>query len=100
MRNQLDRAEVWSAVDDQRRALVRLLEDLSEDEWRQPSLCDGWSIRQVAAHVALQNTTWPMMPQAMVATLRHGAGKDLVHVRVFRVHDRQPFYELAREVLD
>jgi uncharacterized protein (TIGR03083 family) len=52
----MERSDVWTAIDDQRRALVRLLGDLSEEEWRQPSLCDGWTIRQVAAHLALQNT--------------------------------------------
>ena len=50
----MERSEVWTAIDDQRRALVHLLEDLSEKEWRQPSLCEGWTVRQVAAHLALQ----------------------------------------------
>jgi len=54
----MERSEVWTAIDDQRRAQVHLLEDLSEEEWRQPSLCGGWTVRQVAAHLALQNTTW------------------------------------------
>jgi uncharacterized protein (TIGR03083 family) len=54
----MERSDVWTAIDDHRRALVRLLGDLSEEEWLQPSLCDGWTIRQVAAHLALQNTTW------------------------------------------
>jgi uncharacterized protein (TIGR03083 family) len=58
----MEHSEVWTAIDDQRRALVHLLEDLSEKEWRQPSLCHGWTVRQVAAHLALQNTTWPGMP--------------------------------------
>ena len=53
----MERSEVWTAIDDQRRALVDLLEDLSEEEWRRLSLCEGWTVRQVAAHLALQNTT-------------------------------------------
>ena len=36
----MERSEAWTAIDDQRRALVHLLEDLSEQEWRQPSLCE------------------------------------------------------------
>ena len=39
--------EAWAAIDEQRRALVRLLESLSAEEWNQPSLCDGWTVRQV-----------------------------------------------------
>jgi uncharacterized protein (TIGR03083 family) len=56
------RSEVWSAIDDQRRAVVGLLESLSEEEWDRPSLCEGWTVRQVAAHLALQNITWSMIP--------------------------------------
>ena len=50
--------DVWRAIDDQRRRLVALLEGLSQGEWQRPSLCQGWTVRDVAAHVALQNTTW------------------------------------------
>lgn len=46
--------EIWSAIDSQRLVTADLLESLSEDEWRQPSLCDGWTIRDVAAHLTLQ----------------------------------------------
>ena len=62
----MDRDDVWRAIDDQRRRLVDLLEDLSDTEWREPSLCRGWTVRDVAAHVALQNTPWTAMPRAVV----------------------------------
>jgi len=62
----MEPGEAWTAIDDQRRALVHLLEDLSEEEWRQSSLCEGWTVRQVAAHLALQNTTWSAMPRAVL----------------------------------
>lgn len=44
-------AEVWRHVEAQRRALRTHLETLSEDEWAVPSLCAGWTVRDVAAHV-------------------------------------------------
>lgn len=44
----------WSAIDDQRRRTADLLEQLSEQQWRQPSLCPGWTVRHVAAHLTLQ----------------------------------------------
>jgi uncharacterized protein (TIGR03083 family) len=50
----LDRERVWQAIDSQRLSLADLLETLSDDEWRQPSLCDGWTVRDVAAHLTLQ----------------------------------------------
>jgi uncharacterized protein (TIGR03083 family) len=50
----LDRDEVWQVIDAQRLSLANLLEDLSQDEWLQPSLCAGWTVRDVAAHLTLQ----------------------------------------------
>jgi uncharacterized protein (TIGR03083 family) len=50
----LDRDRVWQAIDAQRLSLADLLEQLSDEEWRQPSLCDGWTVRDVAAHLTLQ----------------------------------------------
>ncbi|MEU7907678.1 maleylpyruvate isomerase family mycothiol-dependent enzyme [Actinoplanes sp. NPDC049118] len=50
----IDRDQVWQVIDSQRTALADLLDDLSDDEWRQPSLCAGWTVRDVAAHLTLQ----------------------------------------------
>ena len=33
--------EGWAAIDAQRLRVVALLEQLTDDEWRRPSLCDG-----------------------------------------------------------
>jgi uncharacterized protein (TIGR03083 family) len=46
--------DIWQLIDAQRLALADLLDDLSDDEWRQPSLCTGWTVRDVAAHLTLQ----------------------------------------------
>ncbi len=75
----MDRSDVWTAIDDRRRALVHLLEGLSEEEWRRPSLCDGWTVRQVAAHLALQHTTWSMMPRVVPDLVRHGGMNGAIH---------------------
>ncbi len=45
---------VWSAIDDQRRRTADLLEQLTQEQWRHPSLCRGWTVRHVAAHLTLQ----------------------------------------------
>ena len=50
----LDRDQVWQAIDAQRTSLTALLDDLSDDEWQQASLCAGWTVRDVAAHLTLQ----------------------------------------------
>lgn len=43
----------WQVVVEQRLALAELLDGLSEGGWEHPSLCAGWRVRDVAAHVTL-----------------------------------------------
>jgi uncharacterized protein (TIGR03083 family) len=50
----MNRDQVWQVIDAQRHSVVALLEGLSDDEWRRPSLCAGWTVRDVAAHLTLQ----------------------------------------------
>jgi uncharacterized protein (TIGR03083 family) len=51
-----DHDAVWAAIDSQRLDLADLLDDLSPEEWEQSSLCAGWRVRDVAAHLALAQT--------------------------------------------
>lgn len=43
--------EIWSTTDVQRADLADLLETLTPAQWTSPSLCDGWQVRHVAAHL-------------------------------------------------
>ena len=45
---------VWGAIDDQRTRTADLLEQLTAEQWDHPSLCQGWTVRHVAAHLTLQ----------------------------------------------
>lgn len=45
---------VWSAIDDQRTRTADLLEQLTAEQWDHPSLCQGWTVRHVAAHLTMQ----------------------------------------------
>jgi uncharacterized protein (TIGR03083 family) len=49
----MDREASWQVITEQRLGLADLLEDLSDEEWEVPSLCAGWRVRDVAAHVAM-----------------------------------------------
>src|SRR3954451_2817816 len=49
----MDRDESWQVITEQRLGLASLLDGLSDAEWEQPSLCAGWRVRDVAAHVAM-----------------------------------------------
>jgi len=47
----VDLDAVWAAVDAERLSLAALLDELSDEEWNTPSLCAGWRVREVAAHL-------------------------------------------------
>lgn len=49
----MDEERSWAAITAQRLRLAELLDGLSDAEWEQPSLCSGWRVRDVAAHVAM-----------------------------------------------
>lgn len=51
---------IWQAVTDGRRSLADLLETLDETQWDEPSLCTGWRVRDVAAHVTMAARVRPI----------------------------------------
>ncbi|MFZ3452442.1 maleylpyruvate isomerase family mycothiol-dependent enzyme [Arthrobacter sp. 7Tela_A1] len=44
-------SDVWRAVHEERRALLRDLDGLPDDAWHTPSLCPGWTVHDVLAHL-------------------------------------------------
>jgi uncharacterized protein (TIGR03083 family) len=50
----MDEDEIWAAIDEQRTRVADLIEGLSEEQLAHPSLCDGWTVRDVAVHLTLQ----------------------------------------------
>ena len=95
----MDRDDVWKAIDDQRHRLAGMLEDLSEQEWQHPSLCRGWMVRQVAAHVALQNIRWSMMPRAVLDMVRPGGMNEAIHAMACR-HAKNPTGQIIADIRD
>jgi uncharacterized protein (TIGR03083 family) len=67
--------EIWAAIDVHRVRTAELLERLSDDEWRYPSLCDGWTVRDVAAHLTLQQVR---LGDALLEAVRHRGGMNRV----------------------
>lgn len=50
--------DTWQMIREERASLVDALAALSPQEWDKPSLCEGWSVREVAGHLlALCNMT-------------------------------------------
>jgi uncharacterized protein (TIGR03083 family) len=64
----VDTEQVWRAIEQQRLDLADFLEALEPAAWDKPSLCEGWRVREVAAHVTLAARARPL--QAVVGILR------------------------------
>ncbi|MEV6281466.1 maleylpyruvate isomerase family mycothiol-dependent enzyme [Kribbella sp. NPDC051770] len=43
--------EIWRYVDTERASLAELLAGLTAEQWATPSICPGWTVKDVAAHV-------------------------------------------------
>jgi uncharacterized protein (TIGR03083 family) len=62
----VDRESVWDVVVAERRALLGHLRELDAAEWDHPSLCEGWRVRDVAAHlIASPQLRWAATLRAM-----------------------------------
>ena len=51
----MDSDSIWRHIDTQRTILADVLETLPDEAWRTPSLCAAWTVRDVAAHLALSH---------------------------------------------
>lgn len=49
--------ERWDLVRTERLALADTLDTLTPEQWHAPSLCEGWSVRDVAVHVMIGPTS-------------------------------------------
>ena len=73
----MDQDQLWAAIDSQRLRTVELLEDLTPAEWKQASFCDGWTVRDVAAHLTMQQMT---LVAGLRAFLQHpGSMNHVIH---------------------
>ena len=55
-------ADVSDLAAGERRDLADYLDTLTAEEWERPSLCRGWSVRDVAAHVTSYDMlSWPAL---------------------------------------
>jgi uncharacterized protein (TIGR03083 family) len=73
--------DTFTRIAAERRRLAGALADLGPDDWAAPSLCTGWSVHVVAAHL---NAPWSVsVPQFMVAIVR-GGGLDPGFDRIAR----------------
>jgi uncharacterized protein (TIGR03083 family) len=86
---------VWAAVDLERTKLADLLDGLAPEEWSRPSLCDGWRVRDVAAHLALAHSGWGRTTVEMCRA--RGSFDRMIHDTAVR-HADVPTDQLSSEI--
>ncbi|MDO8143633.1 MULTISPECIES: maleylpyruvate isomerase family mycothiol-dependent enzyme [unclassified Isoptericola] len=64
-----DRNTLWTAVHEERRRLADDLAQISADQWDVPSLCPGWTVHDVLAHLvdSASTTRWGFVRQMFAA---------------------------------
>jgi uncharacterized protein (TIGR03083 family) len=48
-----DESNVWAMIHGERAAVADMVEQLSPEQWQQPSLCSGWPVGAMAGHILL-----------------------------------------------
>lgn len=70
----MDSDTIWRNVDEQRGALADLLDTLQPEQWSTPSLCAGWTVREVAIHITQSHAgIGEMLPAAIKSGFRFDA---------------------------
>jgi uncharacterized protein (TIGR03083 family) len=87
--------DVWRAIDAERTGLADLLDDLTVDEWAAPSLCAGWRVRDVAAHLTLAHM--PPLSAALTALRARGSFDRMIRDSALR-QATLPCDEFARRI--
>ncbi len=78
----MDSDTIWKHIDTQRGELADLLAELPEESWDRPSLCHGWTVRDVAAHLtAAQARLRDVIGPALRAGFRYNATIKLAALR-------------------
>ena len=62
----MEKADIWPVIHTERKALASDLTGLGGDQWSRPSLCGGWTVRNVLAHMT---ATAKMTPPAFFGKL-------------------------------
>jgi uncharacterized protein (TIGR03083 family) len=90
--------ELWADIDALRTRTVTLLENLTTAEWDHASLCDGWRVRDVAAHLTMQQMT---LRDGLKGLLRHpGSINHVIHAAAVSEANRRPPEQLITQIRD
>jgi uncharacterized protein (TIGR03083 family) len=84
---------VFDMIVDERRRMAEMLANLSDHQLRQPSLCDSWTVHEVAAHLI----TYLRFGQAKLYSgiFATAADFDKINLRLTRQAARRPSREIV-----
>lgn len=91
-------AELWSLIHQQRQNVAGMLSTLSDAEWDAPSLCAGWRVRDVVAHMVETHLQTP--PRFMARFAAAGFRFNTFAARGVATHASQTPAELLAEFRD
>src|SRR3712207_3887062 len=88
-----ERDVVFEVTADNRRLAAVMFESLSEDQWEVPSLCAGWTVRDIAAHLVMPFEV--SFRRFVLALVRERGDGDRVADKATRELARRPTAELV-----
>ncbi|MDX8035517.1 maleylpyruvate isomerase family mycothiol-dependent enzyme [Lentzea sp. BCCO 10_0856] len=92
----MDDTQIWQTIDTERAATADLLAGLSDVEWTYPSLCEGWTVREVAAHISMARRV--SMGTAFKEFVKARGSFNRMVDRTAREEARRPTAELVAEL--
>jgi len=95
----MDEENYWRVIESERRSLAAQLESLTDQQWETPSLCAGWRVRDVAAHIALVPTA-PGLWALFGGIVKVGGNPDRFNHDLAVAHARRPTAEIVAEIRD
>ena len=93
----MDAETSWRVIEQERLSLADLLSNLTNEQWNAPSLCDGWRVKDVAAHVAM--TPQPPTLRLLAGELLRARGSFVNATRDLAVrYAERPGVDLVAEI--
>jgi uncharacterized protein (TIGR03083 family) len=85
--------QVYEMIANERRALADVFDKLTPEQLRTPSLCDGWTIHDIAAHLIMPLETG--IPTLALSVLASGGDFDKANLKLTGRHARRPITDLV-----
>ncbi len=90
--------DIYTAIATERLALANMFESLTPQQLRTPSLCEGWSVKHVAAHLTMSfNVT---VPGLAIRAIGEGLSVSRAIDGMTREQERRPIGDIVHQIRD